>query len=382
MNVRVLFYKVFLILALLSCSNDKNKEIDEVGDASLSLRITIPQIGSKADGDAAFRSLYVAIFGTSGENADKLIASRTVTQTNTIEDISPLKAGSIRMLLVANAPEGIFDGLTSLSQFLALTKTIENEDTSPTMSSGVNTYLLKPGKNTIGLEKEGANLVSASPVTIYRTIARVYLNKLFLRPTDEFANEAAFKLESVFMANVKNYSHYISEAAWGAVEVTDHTLPDFFLAGANPDLEGVYKEGNARLSADLLTVYPYDFRSAVDEATPIANCASDMYTVFENMQEDTWHTLLILHGTYRYKDKSGNMQEVKDTYYPVIVNRQHDEIQNVTEHLYVRRNVIYSIDVVIKGPGSVNPYDPTDATLTSMIEVQAWGEIVDNPSID
>ena len=67
----------------------------------------------------------------------------------------------------------------------------------------------------------------------------------------------------------------------------------------------------------------------------------------------------------------------------IIVNRQHDEISNVTEHLFVRRNVIYSIDVVIKGPGSDTPYDPSDdATLTSMIEVQAWGEIVEYPSID
>lgn len=381
MNVRVLFYNVFLLLTLLSCSNDKNKEIEETGDASLSMRIAIPQIGTKADGDAAFGSLYVAVFGTSGENTDKLIASRQVTQTNTIEDISPLKAGSVRMLLVANAPEGAFDGLTSLSQFLALTKTLENENTSPTMSSGVNTYLLKPGKNTIGLQKEGANQISASPVTIYRTIARVYLNKLFLRPTEEFADEAAFKLESVFMANVKNYSHYISEAAWGTVEVTDHNLPDFFLAGANPDLEGIYKVGTARLSTDLYTDYTYDFRSPATPDTPIANCAGDMYTVFENMQEDTWHTLLILHGTYRFKDKYGKTQEIKDTYYPVIVNRQHDAIENVTEHLYVRRNVIYSVDVVIKGPGSNNPYNPA-ATLTSMIEVQAWGEIVENPSID
>ena len=100
------------------------------------------------------------------------------------------------------------------------------------------------------------------------------------------------------------------------------------------------------------------------------------------MQETTWHTLLILHGTYRYTDKNGNPRNV-DTYYPVIVNRQHDQISNVTDHLYVRRNVIYSIDVVIKGPGSDTPYDPSgDATLTSMIEVQAWGEIVENPSID
>ena len=63
------------------------------------------------------------------------------------------------------------------------------------------------------------------------------------------------------------------------------------------------------------------------------------------------------------------------------MNRQHDTIDNVTEHRYIRRNVIYSIDVVIKGPGSNNPFD-FDATLTSKIAVQAWGEVVENPSID
>lgn len=381
MNSRVLFYNVFLFLALLSCSHDGNPEIDETGDASLSLRITIPQIGTRA-GDSGIERLYVAIFGTSGEDADKLIVSREVTQTNAVEDITPLKAGTIRMLLVANAPEGTFDGLTTLDQFLGLTKTIENEDTAPTMSSGVQTYTLKPGKNTIGLQKTGANQISASPVTIYRLIARVYLNQLFLRPLEEYGDEASFKLESVFMANVKNYSHYISTEDWGAVEISDRSLPDFFLTGANPDVEGIYKEGASKLSDKLRTAYNYDFRTATDETGLIANCAANAYTVFENMQETTWHTLLILHGTYHYKDKNGNPRDV-DTYYPVIVNRQHDQISNVTDHLYVRRNVIYSIDVVIKGPGSDTPYDPSgDATLTSMIEVQAWGEIVENPSID
>ena len=94
------------------------------------------------------------------------------------------------------------------------------------------------------------------------------------------------------------------------------------------------------------------------------------------MKETTWHTLLIIRGTYRYKDKSGNIQEIKNIDYPIVVNRQHDDITNVTEHLYVRRNVIYSIDAIIKGPKN------SDTTLTSMVEVQAWGEIVENPSID
>ena len=94
MNSRVLFYNVFLFLALLSCSHDGNPEIDETGDASLSLCITIPQIGTRA-GDSGIERLYVAIFGTSGEDADKLIVSREVTQTNAVEDITPLKAGTI-----------------------------------------------------------------------------------------------------------------------------------------------------------------------------------------------------------------------------------------------------------------------------------------------
>ena len=376
MNVRVLFYNVFLFLTLLSCSHDGDKGTEENRDASLSLRITIPQIGTKADGGAAIKSLYIAIFGTSGEEADNLIVASEVSQTNTIENIGPLKAGSIRMLVVANAPDGTFDGLTSLDQFLTQAKTIENEDISPTMSSGVQTFLLKPGMNTVGMQKEGANLVSATPVTIYRTIARVYLNKLFLRPLDEYADEAAFKLESVFMANVKNYSHYISEENWGAVEVTDHSLPDFFLAGENADLENIYKVNAPKLSANLRTAYNYDFRNATDDTGLIANCAVDAYSVYENMKETTWHTLLIIRGTYRYKDKSGIVQEIKDICYPIEVNRQHDDITNVTEHLYVRRNVIYSIDAIIKGP----KFDGT--TLTSMVEVQAWGEIVENPSID
>ena len=178
------------------------------------------------------------------------------------------------------------------------------------------------------------------------------------------------------MANVKNYSHYISENDWGAVEVSNHSLPDFFLAGENVDLENVYKDNAPKLSADLRTAYNYDFHSVTEETGLIANCADNAYSVYENMKETTWHTLLIIRGTYRYKDKSGNMQEIKNIDYPIVVNRQHDDITNVTEHLYIRRNVIYSIDAIIKGPKN------SDTTLTSMVEVQAWGEIVENPSID
>ena len=382
MNIRVLFYNVFLFLAFLSCSHDGDKEIDGSGDGSLSLRITISQIGTRADGDASVERLYVAVFGTSGENTDKLIVASEVTRTNTVEDLGPLKAGSIRMLVIANAPVGTFDGLTSLDQYLALTQQLENQETNPAMSSGVQTYLLKPGRNTIGMQTAGANQISASPVTVYRTAARVYLNRLYLRPVDEYADEAAFKLESVFMANVKSSSHYISEQNWGTVEVTDRTQPDLFLSGEEADLDSICKvDGIAALSDALRTAYLYDYRGPEDETALIANCAANTYTVFENMQEEEWHTMLIIRGSYRFKDKNGKMQEVKNTYYPVVVNRQHDTIDNVTEHRYIRRNVIYSIDVVIKGPGSNNPFD-FDATLTSKIAVQAWGEVVENPSID
>ena len=59
MNSRVLFYNVFLFLALLSCSHDGNPEIDETGDATLSLRITIPQIGGMYAGDQARKTSLV-----------------------------------------------------------------------------------------------------------------------------------------------------------------------------------------------------------------------------------------------------------------------------------------------------------------------------------
>ena len=85
------------------------------------------------------------------------------------------------------------------------------------------------------------------------------------------------------------------------------TLPFLIssLTGANPDVEGIYREGTSKLSDQLHTAYNYDFRTATDETGLIANCAANAYTVFENMQETTWHTLLILHGTYRYTDKTG-----------------------------------------------------------------------------
>ena len=266
-------------------------------------------------GDSGIERLYVAIFGTSGEDDDKLIVSREVTQTNAVEDITPLKP-DYPDAASRQCTRRYFRRFNHFDQFLVPTKTIENEDTAPTMSSGVQTYTLKPGKNTIGLPKTGANQISASPVTIYRLIARVYLNQLFLRPLEEYGDEASFKLESVFMANVKNYS-VISVRKIGALwKFPTLPLPDFFLTGANPTLKVFIRKvlPNCRISY----IQPIIMIS-VQRPTKrlIANCAANAYTVFENMQETTWHTLLILHGTLPLYRQNGNPRNV-DTYYPVI----------------------------------------------------------------
>ena len=96
------------------------------------------------------------------------------------------------------------------------------------MSSGVDLHF-EAWKKYDRFAEDGSQPNQRFRVTIYRLIARVYLNKLFLRPLEEYGNEASFKLESVFMANVKNYSRYISMKRLGCCRSDRTLLFDFFL---------------------------------------------------------------------------------------------------------------------------------------------------------
>ena len=387
MKLTNLFVALSLFCFLASCSNDKTSEIDEETDeVSLSLQVRVPDIGSRAEiGTVDVKRLFVAIFDGGGT----LLTTREVADdagVSTIRDIKPLPEGEIQLFLIANAPEGTFDTMDKIEEFLDATHQLKDEKEGEfTLSSGIARYTLIQGLNSIGTGN--GHILSANPMTLYRNVAAVSLSKIAMDPVADFATNASFTLKSVFMANVKDHTHYMSQANWGAVEVVNgEPLQETnFLCGQEDliNLEGELKKGPAIYDAAYNHLYtensPVDILTPGDETTAV----SAPFYVYENMLEETNKTLLILRGDYVYTAGNGAPVTVSDCYYTIIVNRQHSTISGVSEHLYVKRNVVYTIDAILKGPGSPDPFTPSaNSTLTVAITVAAWGKVVEAPVID
>lgn len=383
MKLTSLYVALLAFCSLMACSEDKGSEIEPAGkDASLSLQIRVPQIGTRAEvGTVDVKRLFVAIFDGGGT----LLTTREVADNggvSTIEDIKPLPEGEIQLFLIANAPAGTFGDMDTIDEFLAVTHQLSDEvEGQFTLSSGIVRYTLVEGLNSIGTGN--GNILSANPMTLYRNVAAVSLSKITMNPEANYATDASFKLKSVFMANVKDHSYYMSRTNWGAVEV----MGSEFLCGQEDLInhEGEYKKGPAIYDADFNHLYTGNASDISLVQGGEITTVSDPFYVYENMKEETNHTLLIIRGDYTYTDGNGVSVTETDRYYTVIVNRQHSSISGVEEHLYVKRNVVYTIDVILKGPGSSDPFNPSandNATLTAAITVASWGKVVESPVID
>lgn len=378
MKLTSLYVVLFALCSLIACSEDKGSEIDQTGEeASLSLQIRVPQIGSKAGvGTVDVKRLFVAIFDGGGA----LLTTREVADNggvSTIENITPLPEGDIQLFLIANAPAGTFNDMNKIDEFLATTHQLQNEQEGQfTLSTGIANYTLRKGLNSIGTGN--GNILSSNPMTLYRNVAAVSLSKIIMNPSENFANNASFTLKSVFMANVKDLTYYMSETNWGAVEVMNNIR--FFCGQENLiDKEGELKKGSAVYDASFCHLYDGTSLTPGNEITSV----SDPFYVYENMREEANRTLLIIRGDYTYTNDQGVPVTITDGYYTVVVNRQHSSISGVEEHLYVKRNVMYTIDVILKGPGKLDPFNPSDnSTLTVAVTVAAWGKVVESPVID
>ncbi len=419
---------------------DKPQNIEPDALFSLTAHTNVVTRAGVPTGDEATQDgiidLTVAVFdngayetGLTGNDAP-LVAIKTVELPNTngddlteVTDI-PVKSGALKILVLANVKDKLsnFNSLTpntagvNLGAFLALSTELEKEAVvieevdgvekqtkGLTMSSAVIPIIVLPGKNYLGYSEvlwstldrgTGRNISSSvsevaigtdgstdyQGIMLYRTVSRVQLTDITIVRNSEWGNVKEFKLESVFMMNVKGNSLVASSAGWGSVEASAYSWYD----GSALAQVGTWKTHTNGIEKTGLSQ---------DETWKLSTSQSNTYTppyffyVYENTSGPDY-TLLVAKGTITYVPKGFTDNPAtnitKTGYYPVMVNKGDvDSYVGVAAHDYVKRNVKYNIAMTIAGPGYDSPVDPeASACLAAKVKVLDWNVVDMKPVIE
>lgn len=428
MKFKSYVFAAMAFLAFTACSNDDEPGTSDptlnAPDATLSIAAKFE--GTKAetspDYTATIYSLYAAVFNNeAGANNGKLLTTGYVTagESDTfVPEITDLetKAINVKVIVVANISENTFDGATTLTEFNEKLLALEKGIDMFVMSSDVQSFSLKAGKNKAGYgpsqegttEEDKFNSVKNDEIVLYRAWANVRLATLKLDiPIEEVSAQTAnaseiytktetttntekpsFKVKSIFMANVKTTSKYFfnGPGPWGIIENTANDVA--YYAGESADETGAYKTNtNTTLDPD----FSYQFS---EEGTPyplVENgntlSFSDInFYITENLfTESTANskdkTLLIVKGDLT-NTINGQSVTLENRYYTVVVNNIGESSTTYT-HWGVKRNYKYFINLTIKGTGSNSPYEKDkDSSLDIDIQVSPWNIVNQNPDME
>lgn len=286
-----------------------------------------------------------------------------------------------------------------------------------------------------GVELLGQD-ASRSKLKLYHNVARVSIDKLTLDPTEAYGgniNEGAysrFYLDEIFVANVKSKSNIVSEDEWGIVEYPTplESASAFWRCGNEvfSDVIGSLKTEKATYNYWLgydfesyndiddrlqlhnkyffLNDYQYALGDRVDNKkntilnNPVTHAIDEQskrnvlffgnglpigvfFYLYENNQlsEDqaTNRTLIVMKGDYYYKNPGEKEVKVLGCYYTVPINDP-SVSTSITEsdHKYVKRNYLYSLELTIKGPGSPTPFDKEiKSNMSASIKVEDWNVV-------
>lgn len=438
------FQNYILILAgclLAACSNDDDpvKTIEAEPDATLSLIVdngedaslratkagSIPDFGNL---DKDIKTLTLAVFNQ-GAYEDKeigvLVACKTSDDADKVEGLE-VHSGLVDVVVLGNLPNSVKLKVdeTMLSDVIEEVQSVSLKDEKErlTMGSAVHRVILQSEKvNCMGYsdsEIKDKNLISNKYVSVfqsqgsnpgikmYRNVARIQLNSINFQPLPEYANGAELTINNLFVANVKSKTRLTAADEWGDVEWTTPSIDDeaekFWYCGKFADAEGVLKEGKATkydlLSVDLINrpsnggkenkdkIVILKKDQSCDAAGREGGVIGKTFYVYENKDEQKNHTLLVLSGTYKYIPENQTEPKTLPVFYAVTVNKPGEgKLEGGTGELtpYIKRNFNYSVNVIIKAPGSKDSYNPDmSANLSTSVEVLPWNVVVIDEEVE
>lgn len=404
MKLQNLLYATMVACAFSACSNDDDPNIP---DPALEMDATLTvAFNSAGNNGSSFRSvtkgaddndnLYnaiekigIAVFNA-GAMGDKIPDGGLISYSERVKqevDIDTTacisaKSGKVKILVVANPGENLFDGKNNYDGFLAAISDASINSGSLLMSSAVSELNLEQGRNTIAKEPENVfaitgNVVDKKNVKVYRNVARIEVPKIKLDPKEGFGkgHTATFTLESVYVSKVRSSVKVFGDATdWCPVVndkatlisgndiVTDETnqYPSYIKTFTGTEVEyGNGKSGSLELNENRPILFAYDNSST---AGVINN---------ENA------TRLVIRGTYEYTTDGGATSKSEHAYWTTVLNN--DELRggdDFAKHCGILRNVKYVLNVTITGPGSSEETTESNAaSLTANLEVVPWGLI-------
>lgn len=411
MKLQNLLYATMVACAFSACSNDDDPNIpDPVQELDATLTVAFNAIGSNGGGlrstqtkapdaaaNATIKKIGIAVFNAGamstvmGDGALISYKERTlgVTDMDSTACVDA-KSGDVEVLVVANPSTGLAN-LKTKTEFIGATTDAAIDPNGLLMSSTTYKVTLNKGRNVMVANDENTQnkftekgtvdqfITSAGNIKVFRNVANIQLSQIKVDPRPDFGGttkDATFKLKKVYVM------HYLpSVRIFGDATKEWCTVKDAS-AAITPNKDG------AAMSVTHDQSFEYKGTASYTDITEVSSFFVNDNSSTTKITDNANVTALVIQGDYTYKANNGTTQTSTDAYWTVYINNDAPKAPTATgytglEHCGVLRNVQYSINATITGPGSPDPEEPSAAaTLTANIEVVPWGQIVLDPSID
>lgn len=371
-----LFSVMFAVLASSCTENSASQPttIEKKKDATLKLVVTgTPTVNGRAVGVAGgtlpteednINTLAVGIFNAN-DGSVNVIAECTV-ENNEVKDDILCSAGLCDVIVVANAPEGTFDGVQTKTEFLQKTVALSQTATNDVQTSD-NLPMSGQTPNSIDFI---ANTVNPVTVTLTRLVARISIESIKTKFAAANGNaNATFTLDKVFIYNALS----TSRIAPGDATFTMPASP-LWIDGGHLASENSWIEGQKYL---LSEIGPVVLSGVGVNEYNIPN----WFYAFANNDQD--HPTKVVIGGFYDPDGAGATLPTY-VYYPIVVNQAQlgtefqgagkDEVHNGT----IARNTEYRLRATIAKKGVTTPDEEISiAEMQLTVSVAEWTLAID-----
>ncbi|MDR0961681.1 MAG: hypothetical protein LBM62_03870 [Mediterranea sp.] len=397
-----LYYSLSLIAVVAlaaSCSNNEVPEQNQAGTTGVQILLNSGattrayNASGIADKESNINRVAVAIFKSNGTlnalqefEASSLSKDGTAVKTPTIK----CDAGNNQtILVVANAPAGLFNGVTSPSAFLA--KEVVMQDSISADNIPMSGTLRANGDNATFIPGTSLtapvtfNLVKDQTVTktIYlsRLANRIVLRNLTVDPSllgyrQQGSDYYYPYVSAAFLYNAPGKAQVDTMTAFKPV--SEYPLFTDLYAGRSgaksPNRTSGTLTGVGALCVDMTFYYNVKYPDGTDDTAFYFYSFPNNNAYFPSTGTSdatiSRNTKLVVQGTDSIGTKS---------YYPISINSTQGTITSSGDPYAgdgrTYRNRVYYVDVTLKGQGSNSPdIDPLPTAMVANIYVDNWSE--------
>lgn len=362
-----LFSVIFAVLAS-SCTENSSSQptIEKKKDATLKLVVTGTRavngraVGALPANEDKINTLAVGIFDAN-DGSVNVVAECTV-ENNQVKDDILCSAGLCDVIVVANAPEGTFDGVQTKNEFLQKTVALSQTATNDVQTSD-NLPMSGQTVNSINFV---ANTVNPVSVTLTRLVARISIESIKTKFAAANGNaNATFSLDKVFIYNALS----TSRIAPGDATFTMPASP-LWIDGGHLGDGNSWVPGEKYLLSEISPVVLSGV--GVNEY----NIPNWFYAFANN---DQTHPTKVVIGGYYDPDGASGAAAPTYVYYPIVVNQAQlgtefegtgkDEAHNGT----IARNTEYRLRATIAKKGVPTPDEEISiAEMQLTVSVAEW----------